>query len=103
MLLVNVLSYTSYTTEVKLLEESEVIRQMLWALGIEWEKFKRKHPDLKKCPIVLESVKHSFTIGFWSGVKIALNVDIMESPDETTRMDKKRVLEEVERGLRLTT
>jgi len=83
--------------------ESEVIKQTQWVLGIEWEKFKRKHPDLKKCPTVLESVKHSFTIGFWGGIKTALNAEIMESPDETARMKKKRVLEEVERGLRLTT
>jgi len=83
--------------------ESEVMQQMSWALQIEWEKFKRKHPSLEKCPIVLESVKHSFTIGFWSGIKTALNAEIMESPDEATKMERKRVLEEVERGLRLAT
>jgi len=83
--------------------ESEVMKQMLWALQMEWEKFKRKHPNLEKCPLMPESVKHSFTIGFWSGIKTALNAEIMESPNETSRIEKKRVLEEIESGLRLTT
>jgi len=83
--------------------ESEVMEQMSWALQTEWEKFKGKHPNLEKCPMLLESVKHSFTIGFWSGIKTASKAEIMGSPNETTRMERKRVLEEVERGLRLTT
>ena len=83
--------------------EPEVMQQMSWALQLEWEKFKKKHPHLGDCPMALESMKHSFTIGFWSGIKTVLNTEIMKSSDEANRMERKRVLEEVERGLRLTT
>jgi hypothetical protein len=76
---------------------------MSWALQIEWEKFKKKHPHLGECPMALDSMKHSFTIGFWSGIKTVLNTEIMESSNETANVKKRRVLEEIERGLRLRT
>mgnify|MGYP005850500753 CR=1 FL=1 len=81
--------------------EYEVMQQISWALQIEWEKFKEKHPHLRECPMALESMKHSFTIGFWSGIKTALNAEIITNLNEVAI--KKRVIEEVERGLKLTT